>query len=295
MTDGIKYLKQKQLFWAELFEEKKLASQLASIATKHVEGITYDDMPQYGQIHVKVESGSTLGDNFQSDTFIVTAQLTPTNNTVKDDTSISTLSTFVKVSSYSNTAISARKKLIILKYYVLPLKLLPSNSFLRQAAYEMRTHPREISMYHNFFRLLREVHEDQPIPLDVPDVYYTHIEEIVPGETDGSGICTLLEDLKAEGYRMADKVEGADYRHCHMALTSLAHYHALTMSAVRKWKDPATGELSQVPSSAKFLVEEKTFYEYGMVKYIENSFKCFLDFVQKVERPDVRTKLYYFL
>nr|CAH0105576.1 unnamed protein product [Daphnia galeata] len=142
-------------------------------------------------------------------------------------------------------------------------------------------------MYHNFFRLLREVYEDQPIPLDVPDVYYTHTEEIVPGETDGSGICTLLEDLKVEGYRMADKVEGADYRHCHMALTSLAHYHALTMSAVRKWKDPATGELSQVPSSAKFLVEEKTFYEYGMVKYIENSFKCFLDFVQKVERPDL--------
>jgi hypothetical protein len=295
MTTEVKYLTQKQLFWAELFKEKKLASQLASIATKHVEGITYDDMPQYGHIHVKVESGSTLGDNFQSDTFIVTAQLTKTNNTVKDDTSISTLSTFVKVSSCSNTAISARKKLIILKYYVLPLQVLPSNSFLRQAAYEMRTHPREISMYHNFFRLLWESHEDQPIPLDVPDVYYTHIEEIVPGETDGSGICTLLEDLKAEGYRMADKVEGADYRHCHMALTSLAHYHALTMSAVRKWKDPATGELSEVPSSAKFLVEEKTFYEYGMVKYIENSFKCFLDFVQKVERPDVRTKIYYFL
>jgi hypothetical protein len=94
---------------------------------------------------------------------------------------------------------------------------------------------------------------------------------------------------------MADKVEGGDYRHCKMALNSLAHYHALTLSAVRKWKDPTTGELSHVPSSAKFLVEEKTFYEYGMVKYIENSFKCFLDFVQKVERPDVRTKIYYFL
>jgi hypothetical protein len=72
-------------------------------------------------------------------------------------------------------------------------------------------------MYHNFFRLLREMHEDHPIP-DVPDLYYTHIEDIVPGETDGLGTCTLLENPKTEGYRMADKLEGADYRHCHMAL-----------------------------------------------------------------------------
>jgi hypothetical protein len=152
-------------------------------------------------------------------------------------------------------------------------------------------------MYHNFFRLLREVHEDHPMLfyfLNVPDVYYSHIEDIIPGETDGSATCILLENLKTEGYRMADKVEGGDYQHCKMALNSLAHYHALTLSAVRKWKDPTTGELSHVPSSAKFLVEEKTFYEYGMVKYIENSFKCFLDFVQKEERPDVSTKIYYF-
>jgi hypothetical protein len=87
----IKNLKQKQLFWAALFEEKKLASQLASIATKHVEGITYDDMPQYGQIHVKVESGSALGDNFQSDTFIVTVRV------MQRDSGEKTLSTFIKV------------------------------------------------------------------------------------------------------------------------------------------------------------------------------------------------------
>ncbi|EFX81550.1 hypothetical protein DAPPUDRAFT_317513 [Daphnia pulex] len=187
----IENLKEKQLFWAALFEEKKLASQLASLATKNVDGITYDDMPQYGQIHVKAESGSTLGDNFQSDMFIVTAQLTRTNNTVKDDTSISTLSTFVKVQ--------------------------PSYSFLRQAADDMCAHHREINMYHNFFRLLREVHEDHPMLfyfLNVPDVYYSHIEDIIPGETDGSGTCILLENLKAEGYRMADKVEGGDYQHC---------------------------------------------------------------------------------
>ena len=62
------------------------------------------------------------------------------------------------------------------------------------------------------------MHIYQPTPLDFPDVYFTHVEEIVSGEKDGSGICTLLEDLKAEGYRMADKVEEADYRSSHMSL-----------------------------------------------------------------------------
>jgi hypothetical protein len=56
---------------------------------------------------------------------------------------------------------------------------------------------------------------------------------------------------------------------------------------VRKWKDLATGELSNIPPTAQFLVEEKTFYGYGMVKYIENSSKCILEYTQEVERPDV--------
>ncbi|EFX85098.1 hypothetical protein DAPPUDRAFT_314376 [Daphnia pulex] len=258
MANGMKSRAQKQLFWTTLFKEKKLASQLASLATEHVNGITFDDIPQFGHLHVKVGSGSKIGDNFQSDKFIVTAQITPPN--ARDDTSRYTLSTFVKV--------------------------LPSNPFMRQMACESRSHPREINIYQNFFGLLREMQVDQLIPLDVPDVYYTHLEEIVQGESDGSGTCTLLENLKAAGYRMADKVEGIDYRHCHMALTSLAHYHALAISAMRKWKDPSTGELSHIPPSAKF-IEEKTFIEVGILKMVENASKSFLDFAQEVERPDL--------
>jgi len=91
----MKSLAQKQQFWTTLFKEKKLSSQLASLATEYADGITYDDLPQYGHLHVKVESGSTLGDNFQSDTFIVTAQITRPD--AKDDTSRYTWSTFVKV------------------------------------------------------------------------------------------------------------------------------------------------------------------------------------------------------
>ncbi|XP_046637597.1 uncharacterized protein LOC124315904 [Daphnia pulicaria] len=258
MIYEIKSLAGRQLFWKTLFEEKMLAPQLATLATDHVDGITYDDIPKYGKLHVKVESGSTLGDNFQSDTFIVTARLLMQ----RDGEDIpNTLSTFIKV--------------------------LPSNFLLRKSVHESRVHHREINMYHHFFNSLREMHADHPIPLDVPDVYYTHMEEMVQGGADGSGTCTLLEDLKAEGYRMADKVEGADYRHCHMALTSLAHFHALTISAVRKWKDPATGKLSNIPPMAKFLVEEKTMYDVGIIKIISDFSVSIVDFLKDIKRPDL--------
>jgi hypothetical protein len=72
-----------------------------------------------------------------------------------------------------------------------------------------------------------------------------------------------------------------------MALTSLAHYHALTISAVRKWKDPATGKLSKIPPTAKFLVEEKTMYDVGIIKIISDFSVSIVDFLKDIKRPDV--------
>lgn len=96
MTGEIKSLVDRQLFWKTLFETKKLAAQLASLATDHVDGVTYDDLPVYGKVKIMAQSGSALGDNFQSDTFIVTARLMEGH--AKD--SFNVLSTFVKVLIY---------------------------------------------------------------------------------------------------------------------------------------------------------------------------------------------------
>ncbi|KAK4001916.1 hypothetical protein OUZ56_003781 [Daphnia magna] len=258
MTGTTKQLAERQSFWRTLFEAKTLAGQLVSLARDHTDGVTYDDLPHYGRVRVVVKPASSLGDNFMSDTFIVTAQISGWEAIAGDG---DTLSTFVKV--------------------------LPSNFLLRQAAYESRVHQREIKMYDPFFVLLREMYADQPIPLNVPHCYYTHVEEVVNGETDASAICILLQDLKAENYRMADKTRGADYRHCHMALTSLAHYHALTLNALRQWKDPSTCQLSNCPPNAKFLLEEKTTYDFGLVQHIQNSSKRMLEFIQEANRPDL--------
>lgn len=75
MADHGKELTEQQLFWTTLFQGKKLAPQLASLATDHVDGITYIDMPRYGQVHFLVQAASSLGDNFMSDTFTVVAHL----------------------------------------------------------------------------------------------------------------------------------------------------------------------------------------------------------------------------
>jgi hypothetical protein len=158
---------------------------------------------------------------------------------------------------------------------------------LRVIAYEARTHHREMDVYQNFFGLLREMHTGQSIPLDVPDVYYTHMEEMVQGGADGSGTCTVLEDLKAEGYLMADKVEGADYRHCQIALTSLAHYHALTINAVRKWKDPATGELSKIPPAAEPITDGNKMHDSSLFQMIKDNIQSVIEFAKDVERPNV--------
>jgi hypothetical protein len=59
------------------------------------------------------------------------------------------------------------------------------------------------------------------------------------------------------------------------------------MSAVRKWKDPSTDELSNLPESVKFLVKEKTVYEVSAVQIARDFSKKMIEFAQDVKRPDV--------
>jgi hypothetical protein len=95
MGDRFKSLAERQLFWKTLFEQKKIAKQLAVLATDHVDGVIYDDLLQYGQVHIVAQSASNPGDNFMSDTFIVTAQLTKRDDFGNETKN--TLSAFIKV------------------------------------------------------------------------------------------------------------------------------------------------------------------------------------------------------
>ena len=169
------------------------------------------------------------------------------------------------------------------KILVITTQVLPSIKALQENICESCIHQREINMYHHFFDYLREMRVNHLILLDVPDVYYAHYEE--PADKDGSETCTLLEYLKAEGYRMVDKVEGLDYEHCKMALMSLAHYHAWTMSAARKWKDPTTGELLRIPPTVKFLVNDTSEYDMEILEILTDfSSGPIVRFLKDIER-----------
>jgi hypothetical protein len=97
-------LEHQQMFWKTLFENKKFASQLPSLATDHADGITYefyDDLPEFGQVQIVVKAASSLGDNFMSDTFTITATLTRCGTTFQAFTKVWTSFLFGFLCMYS--------------------------------------------------------------------------------------------------------------------------------------------------------------------------------------------------
>lgn len=153
---------------------------------------------------------------------------------------------------------------------------------MRESAKEWNLHEREVSVYHELFNVLQEVRGDRQVPLAVPNVYYSNIDDL----TDGSATCILMENLKMRGYRMADKLNGADDAHARVALTSLAHYHSLTVTAVRQWWDPVEKRFDKFPANLQFLLE-KTLLELNPAGFIQGWVDVFRDLSHDVHRPDV--------
>lgn len=88
-------LVERKKFWKTLFEGKKIASQLPTLATNYNNDgqcIVYQISP-YGEVHIQTEFASHLGDNFMSDTFIVTARISANDKR----TAVYTYKTFIKV------------------------------------------------------------------------------------------------------------------------------------------------------------------------------------------------------
>ena len=164
---------------------------------------------------------------------------------------------------------------------------------MREAAYASRVHHREIDMYRNFFDVLRQIRADagvtaDQIPLEVAETYYVHMEEIVKGQTDGSNTAVVIENFKSQGYGMIDKYEGADYEHANVALVTLAHYHALTITFVRKYA-ATDGQTISYPPEAEFLAE-KTIFDVGAKDMISPWIQTHIDMLKLLNRHDVRIR-----
>ena len=138
-------------------------------------------------------------------------------------------------------------------------QVLPSNSVMQTMALEAKVYNREIDMYNSMFDQLRQIRleaglSEEDLPLDIPNVYYVHLKDKSKGENDTLDTCVLLEDLSAEGFRMANKYEGCDDAHVRVALQSLANYHALSIVGLKKWKS-RDGSVN-VPPAIDFILEK---------------------------------------
>lgn len=154
---------------------------------------------------------------------------------------------------------------------------------MREAATSTDVYARELGMYRDFFDVLREVRGDRPIPLDVPRLYYGHMET-------EANTCLIMEDLKTQGFRTADKLQGCDFNHARIAVRSLAHYHSLTMRVVRNWTEtsPTTGQKIVVyPDRVKFLAE-KSIFDADPAVMVKDWVYNYIDFAHELQRPDVR-------
>jgi len=236
--------------WQMLFEENQIASKLISISTEP-DGVIFN-VGQFGEVTFKCYPASKPGDNFMSETFIGTA-------TISDGTSFRTF-----------------------------IKILPTNTMMRDFAYGSGAHQREISMYSIFFDLLRQIPQekgliDEDLSLDVPNIYYVHLEESTSDKTDGSGTCILMEDIVQNGFRMVDKHAGCDDDHVRLSLNSLAKYHALTIASLNEWKDQ-DGKIVY-PPEAEFLKESTLFDR--IATFFEGTCDNFVKRFKTLERQDL--------
>ena len=139
-------------------------------------------------------------------------------------------------------------------------------------------------MYSHFFDILKNIREDSgctsaEIPLNVPEAYYTYL-----GGKDTPGVVISMEELKYQGYGMVDKHTGSDVAHAKVVLTSLAHYHALTIAFLRKH---STSDGHQLPASAEFLNESAAFEKLSR-NCAEPWNKANKDLMRLCDREDVR-------
>lgn len=167
--------------------------------------------------------------------------------------------------------------------------MLPTNAVMKEAAYDAGMHQREIGMYSGLFALLKEMFPTPlTIHLDVPELYFSHVEDtlaVSPTSEKQMGTCIVLENAVANGYLMGDKSLGADYEHTLLAFASLAHFHALTVVALKSWIGPLTRECF-LPKSVQFLFG-KTLVDHSPAETVAPWVEAFIELANELNRPDV--------
>ncbi|CAG0897302.1 unnamed protein product [Darwinula stevensoni] len=101
-------------------------------------------------------------------------------------------------------------------------KMFPAGEFQRKMVTLTRAFDREIHVYKELLRQVREAQAGNAKVLEpaFAKCYHTC--------ANFSQSAIVMEDLKATGYRMHDRYAGLDFEHCQLIVKELGRFHALT-------------------------------------------------------------------
>ena len=122
---------------------------------------------------------------------------------------------------------------------------------MREAASQLNVYTREIGSYCHLFPLLRQIRDqagltNEDLPLDVPEIYYTNLDETKENDEENSTV-VVMEELSSQGFAMIDKHVGSSLEEAKVVLTALANFHALSFMLLRQYKN-GDGSYSLPPS-----------------------------------------------
>lgn len=140
---------------------------------------------------------------------------------------------------------------------------MPKNSFAFMVVMAMKLPERETNVYNHVLQsLLLKVRSEagvtaEEVPLNVPVLYYGHWDETEPMGSNMTAV--VVQDLKPLGFHMADKQVGLTLEEAKLALETMAHYHALSLALVEKFRNP-DGSFT-LSDDIKFLSEGPSFHQ----------------------------------
>lgn len=111
---------------------------------------------------------------------------------------------------------------------VLPvmLKVLPRNEMRVKHINEANVFVKDVSMYDKIIPAIeqfqRKTLSEQEVCTPWPKCYASKV--------DGKDDFLAMEDLKAQGFKMASRKVGLDFEHCKLVLQTMAKYHALSFT-----------------------------------------------------------------
>ena len=129
---------------------------------------------------------------------------------------------------------------------------------MREAASQLNVYNQEIGSYCHLFPLLRQIRDqagltNEELPLDVPEIYYTNLDEKKGNDEENSTV-VVMEELSSQGFAMIDKHVGSSLEEAKVVLAALANFHALSFTLLRQYTNE-DGSYS-LPKSIEFVIPE---------------------------------------